>query len=93
MIELAPGAFGYASVPAVNIPVALYIIAHDPFGDGLFPAWLIARSALRSDGDGQGYVVFSRRGREEILWYEWVELTELDPARRPRAPSTSQSIA
>ena len=69
-------------MPDVNIPVALYVIAQDPVGDG--SRWLIARSALKSDGDGQGFVAHSRYGHEEILWFEWVELEELElsPPRR-----------
>ena len=81
MIAPAPGVFGYASVPEVDFPVGLYVVAeYKGDSDGETKKWLIARTALESDGDGMGYVAHSRRGREEILWFEWVELAELDPA-------------
>ena len=80
MIAPAPGVFGYARVPDVDYPVGLYVVAEHKGDEAEPKKWLIARTALESDGDGEGYSAFSRRGREEILWYEWVELAELDPA-------------
>ena len=81
MIAPSPGVFGYASIPEVDYPVGLYVVAeYKGDSDGETKKFLIARTALESDGDGMGYVAHSRRGREEILWFEWVELAELDPA-------------
>ena len=80
MVLPAPWVFGYASVPASNIPVALYVIAQDPVGDGKASQWLIARSALDTDEDGMGFAVLAREGNEEVLWLDWVELGELEPS-------------
>ena len=62
MIAPSPGVFGYASIPEVDYPVGLYVVAeYKGDSDGETKKWFIARTALESDdGDGMSHVAHFR---------------------------------
>ena len=73
MVVPAPGAFGYAWISTLDVPAAIYCL------DEFEGQWLVARSAIKSDGvgkeKGMGFPVMSRQRNEDILWFEWVTIT------------------